>query len=55
MQVVNEKGGFKMEFTVKVINGEVFINNEYVEQLCWDADAIGNAVANWINEQEKED
>ena len=38
------------EFTVKVIDGEVFINDEFVAQLCWTEDAVGIAVALWLKE-----
>lgn len=38
-----------MEFTVKVFDGEVYINGEFVDQLCWDGDAIGSAIAGWLN------
>ena len=40
----------ELEFTVKVINGEVYVNGEYVEQLCWDADSIGIAIAMWLDD-----
>lgn len=39
-----------MEFKVRVENGDVFINDEFVDQLCFDADAIGSAVANYIKD-----
>lgn len=38
-----------MEFTVKVTNGDVFINGEFVSQLCFDNDSIGYAVTAWLN------
>lgn len=38
-----------MEFTVKVLMGDVFINGQFVAQLCWDGDSIGTAIASWIN------
>lgn len=44
-----------MEFTVKIINGDVYINGEFVSQLCWDADAIGYAVTSWLRNEEDTD
>ena len=38
-----------LEFTVKVKCGDVFINGEFVSQLCWDNDSIGYAITNWLN------
>ena len=38
-----------MEFTVKVTNGDVFINGEFVSQLCFDNDSIGYAVTAWLD------
>ena len=38
-----------MEFTVKVVCGDVFINGEFVSQLCFDNDSIGYAVTAWLN------
>ena len=38
-----------MEFTVKIDMGDVFINGEFVAQLCWDSESIGWAVTNWLN------
>ena len=44
------------EFKVKVSTGDVYINDEFVQQLCWDEDAIGCAIANWLKENcDKED
>ena len=40
-------------FTVSVVDGEVFINGEFVSQLCWTNDAVGTAIAMWLDEQEK--
>ena len=37
----------EITFTVKVLDGEVYINNEFVAQLCWDPDSIGSAIAVW--------
>lgn len=37
------------EFTVRVDMGDVFINGEFVAQLCWDNDSIGSAVTNWLD------
>lgn len=34
-----------MEFTVKVVNGDVFVDGRFVRQLCWDNESIGMAVA----------
>lgn len=34
---------------VVVNNGEVFINGEFVRQLCWDNDSIGMAVTAYLN------
>ena len=44
-----------MEFNVKVINGEVFINGEYVSQLCFDSEAIACAVADWLDSDTEDD
>lgn len=38
-----------MEFTVNVWNGEVYINGEFVAQLCFDSDSIGSAVTSWLD------
>lgn len=38
------------EFTVKVDCGDVFINGEFVNQLCWNSDSIGMTVTNWLND-----
>ena len=43
-----------MEFTVKIIDGEVFINNKFIAQLCWTPDSIGSAIAVWLEEQSEE-
>ena len=37
-----------MNFEVKVEDGEVYINDDFVAQLCWDAEAVGSAVALWL-------
>ena len=39
-----------MEFIVRIENGDVFINGKFTDQLCFDADAIGSAVANYIKD-----
>ena len=39
-----------MKFEVEVINGEVYINGDFVSQLCWDSDAVGYAVASWLED-----
>lgn len=44
-----------MEFTVKITNGEVFINGEYVSQLCFDSEAIAFAIANWLDSDTEDD
>lgn len=41
-----------MEFKVKVIDGEVYINDEFIAQLCWTPDAVGSAIAVWLEESE---
>ena len=38
-----------MEFTVKVENGNVYINGEFVGQLCFDNASIGYAVTSYLN------
>lgn len=38
-----------MEFVVKVECGDVFINGQFVAQLCWDNESIGYAVTRWLN------
>ena len=35
-------------FNVKVKDGEVYINGEFAAQLCWDEDAVGCAIAEWL-------
>ena len=42
------------EFTVKVDCGDVFINGEFVAQLCWEPEAIGLAIANWLEDKTEE-
>lgn len=37
-----------MQFEVTVQMGEVFINGEFVAQLCWTADSVAMAVATWL-------
>lgn len=38
-----------MEFTVKVIDGDVFIDGKFVSQLCFDNESIGIAVTTYLN------
>lgn len=38
-----------MEFKVKIENGDMFINGEFVSQLCWDNDSVGCAISNWLD------
>ena len=47
------KGSVFMELTVKVILGEVYINGEFVRQLCWDAESIGAAVTAYLEDEER--
>lgn len=42
-------------FSVKVEDGEVFINGKFVAQLCWDNDAVAAAIGVWLNEQDEEE
>lgn len=42
---------FEVEINGEGMFGEVYINGEFVAQLCYDNDAIGCAIANWLNEQ----
>ena len=44
-----------MNFEVKVEDGEVYINDDFVAQLCWDAEAVGSAVALWLKECRNEE
>ena len=37
-----------MNFKVKIQDGDVYINDDFVAQLCWDAEAVGSAVALWL-------
>jgi len=39
---------FDEEFTVKINNGDVFINGEQIAQLCYNADSVGYAIANYL-------
>ena len=39
------------EFNVKVFNGEVYINDEFVSQISWDSESIGCAVTEWLEER----
>lgn len=43
-----------MKFTVEVKDGEVYIDGEFVSQLCWTPDAIGQAIAWWLAKDEEE-
>lgn len=40
---------YNMKFEVEIIDREVFINGEFVSQLCWDNDSIGYAISNWLD------
>lgn len=40
------------ELNVSLKNGDVYINGEFVSQLCWDADAVGSAVAAWLQDHQ---
>ena len=40
---------------VEVKDGDVFINGEFASQLCWDEDAVGFAVAEWLKHNNEED
>lgn len=42
-------------FKVNVVTGDVFINDKFVSQLCWTPDAVGMAIASWLEEQEAQD
>lgn len=42
-------------FVVKIDLGDVFINGEFVSQLCWTPDAIGYAITSWLEDQEREE
>lgn len=44
-----------MEFTVRVEDGDVYINDEFVNQLCFSSDAIGSAIAEWLYQLECKD
>ena len=37
------------EFTVKISCGDVYINDKFIAQCCWDAESIGCAVTNYLN------
>lgn len=39
-----------MEFKVKVTDGEVYINDEFISQLCWTPEAIGAAITVWLQD-----
>lgn len=41
-----------MEFIVKVINGDVYVNGEFVAQLCFDPISVGWAVSDWLTQKE---
>lgn len=43
-----------MKFEVEVIDGDVYVDGEFVSQLCWTNESIGYAVAQWLNEKEEE-
>lgn len=40
-----------MELIVRVEDGNVYINGEFVEQLCWDAESIGGAVTTYLEDE----
>lgn len=42
-------------FNVQVKDGEVYVNGEFVAQLCWDEDAVGFAVAEWLKQEPSEE
>ena len=42
-------------FNVQIKDGEVYINGEFVAQLCWDEDAVGCAVAEWLKKDAVEE
>lgn len=46
-----------IEFNVRVIDGDVYINDEFVSQLCWTNEAIAYAIGYWLDKQidEKDD
>jgi len=41
------------EFTVRIKDGEVFIDDEFVAQLCWTSDAIASAIIIWLEEENR--
>ena len=44
-------GGPSDIFTVRLCAGDVIINGLPCAQLCWDEDAVGCAIANWLKER----
>lgn len=38
-----------MEFRVRVVNGEVYINDTLISQCCWDCESVGYAIACWLS------
>jgi len=44
----------EISFNVSICDGEVFIDNDFVAQLCWDSNAVGSAIALWLDEKEAE-
>ena len=44
-----------MEFTVRVDCGDVYINDVFVSQLCFDNESIGCAVSEWLNGLENDE
>lgn len=39
-----------LEMKVSVHNGDVYINDEFISQLCWTPDMIGYAVADYVRD-----
>lgn len=44
-----------LKFTVEVRCGDIFINGEFVDQLQWTSDAIGNTITWWLDGRPKEE
>lgn len=42
----------KMKFVVELNCGDVYINGEFVSQLCFDSQSVGYAISAWLEEQE---
>lgn len=41
-----------MKFELKIDCGDVFINGEFVSQLCWNAESVGYAISNYLIEND---